>query len=106
MRLGIVLYSDDAESVFNAFRLGTFALGKGDEVRTFLLGRGVDCERIDTEQFNVTEQIQAYLDAGGETLSCGSCMKLRKMGSTEVCALSTMGDLYDVVAQSDKVITF
>lgn len=106
MKLGIVLYSDDTETVFQAFRLGCYALEKGDEVRMFLLARGVECEGIDDDRFKVTEQIQAYLDAGGETFSCGSCMKMRKMGATEVCSLSTMGDLYDIVVESDKVVTF
>ena len=38
MKLGIVVYSNDPETVFNAFRLGVFSLGKGDSVRVFLLG--------------------------------------------------------------------
>jgi uncharacterized protein involved in oxidation of intracellular sulfur len=32
MKLGIVIYSNDPETVFNAFRLGVFSLGKGDSV--------------------------------------------------------------------------
>jgi len=44
MKLGIVLYSNDAENVFNAFRLGLFALKKSDDVTTFLLAKGVECE--------------------------------------------------------------
>lgn len=45
MKLGIVAYSNDAETVWNAFRLGMFALKKGDTVRAFLLGKGVECEK-------------------------------------------------------------
>lgn len=37
MKLGIVIYSDEVETVWNAFRLGVFALKKGDSVQVFLL---------------------------------------------------------------------
>ena len=37
MKLGIVIYSTDAEIVWNAFRLGVFALQQGDQVKVFLL---------------------------------------------------------------------
>lgn len=43
MKLGIVIYSDNAENVWNAFRLGVFALKQGDSVKTFLLAKGVEC---------------------------------------------------------------
>ncbi|MEA2075598.1 MAG: hypothetical protein U9O85_07700 [Euryarchaeota archaeon] len=49
MKIGIVTYSDDSETVWNAFRFGNFA---------------------------------------------------------EICPLSTMKDLYDIITSSDKVITF
>jgi len=54
MKLGIVIYSDDAETVWNAFRLGVFALKKGDSVQVFLLAKGVECEAIETDKFRVT----------------------------------------------------
>jgi len=105
MKLGIVLYSNDPETVYQAFRLGVFALEKGDEVRMFLLARGVECEDLDTEAFRITDQIRYFLDAGGRTFSCTSCMRIREKGSTEACPLSTMADLYDIVADSDRLVT-
>lgn len=105
MKLGIVIYSTDAESVWNAFRLGTFALGRGDQVKTFLLANGVECETLDTEKFKVTEQMQTYVNAGGEILACGSCLKIRNSEGSEMCPLSTMEDLYNVIKQSDKVVS-
>lgn len=44
MKLGIVVYSTDAEPLWNAFRLGVFALAQGDSVKAFLFGKGVECE--------------------------------------------------------------
>ena len=105
MKLGIVIYSDDAESVWNAFRLGVFALKKGDPVSVFLLAKGVECESLDTDKFKVTEQMQAYVDAGGTILACGSCLKIRNSEGSEMCPLSTMQDLYNLIRESDKIIS-
>ncbi|MCK5863074.1 MAG: DsrE family protein [Candidatus Hydrogenedentes bacterium] len=105
MKLGIVIYSTDAESVWNAFRLGTFALKQGDQVKVFLLANGVECETLDTEKFKVTEQMQSYVDAGGEILACGTCLKIRNSEGSEMCPLSTMEDLYNVIKHSDKVVS-
>ena len=55
MRLGIVVYSNDPETVFNAFRLGVFSLGKGDTVKAFLLAKGVESEMLVDDKFNVPE---------------------------------------------------
>lgn len=106
MKLGIVIYSTDAETVWNAFRFGAFALKQGDSVRVFLLAKGVDCEKLNTKDFNVTGQMQTFVDAGGKILACGTCLKLRQSEGTELCPISTMKDMYDIVKESDKVLTF
>ena len=41
MKLGIVIYSNDTETVWNAFRLGLFSIQKSDTVKVFLLAKGV-----------------------------------------------------------------
>jgi len=106
MKLGMVVYSDDPEVVWNAFRLGVFGLQQGDQAKAFLLARGVECEALDTEQFPVSEQMQAFVDQGGEILACGTCLKLRNAEGSELCPLSTMQDLYELVRDSDRVVTF
>ena len=65
MRLGIVIYSNDPETVWNAFRLGVFSLKKEDTVKIFLLGKGVESESLDTEKFNITEEMRAFIELGG-----------------------------------------
>lgn len=105
MKLGIVIYSSDAESAWNAFRLGVFALKKGDGVKAFLLAKGVESEKLDTEKFKVTEQMQEFVNKGGEIFACGTCLKIRNLEGSEICPLSTMQDLYDIVEQSDKIIS-
>ncbi len=106
MKIGIVIYSTDAETVWNAFRLGVFALKQGDTVKVFLLAKGVECESLDTDHFKVTEQMKALVEHGGQILACGTCLKIRQSQGTELCPLSTMQDLYNIVKEADKVVTF
>lgn len=106
MKVGIVIYSNDSETVWNAFRFANFSLSAGDEVKVFLLGKGVECESLDTEKFNVTEQMRSFVDKGGKIYACGTCLKLRQKDGSDLCPLSTMKDLYDIVAWSDKLLTF
>ena len=105
MKLGIVIYSADPEEVWNAFRLGVFALGEGDSVRVFLLARGVEAEGLDTDRLSVTEQMNAFVSAGGQIQACGTCLKIRNAKESELCPLSTMKDLHELVRDSDRVLT-
>lgn len=106
MNIGIVVYSNDSETVWNAFRFANFALNEGDEIKVFLLGKGVECESLDTDQFKVTEQMQTLVDNGGEIFACGSCLEIRQSEGSKVCPLSTMKDLYKIIKKSDRIITF
>ncbi len=106
MKLGIVLYSNDPETVWNVFRLGNFSLKEGDDVKLFLLAKGVECESLDTENYNITEQIQTFVDDGGNILACGTCLQIRNSEGSDICPLSTMADLYELIQECDKVLTF
>ncbi len=106
MKLGIVIYSGDPEVVWNAFRLGVFTLEKGDEAKAFLLAKGVECESIGTEKFDVKGQMEAFVGAGGKILACGTCLKMRNSDGSDICPLSTMKDLWEIVRDCDKVLTF
>lgn len=106
MKLGIVISSNDPETMWNALRLGNFALGQGDAVQVFLLGKGVECESLDTERFAVTKALHELADRGGKIDACGTCLTLRNAGAGEVCTLSTMQGLYRLIRESDRVLTF
>ena len=106
MKLGIILRSADAETAWNAFRLGVFARKQGDPVSVFLLAKGVECETLETPAFKVADQMREFVAAGGRILACGTCLKLRHAEGSELCPLSTMKDLYDLVRDSDRVISF
>ena len=107
MKLALVIYSNDPETVWNAFRFGNHAIkNHGDEVQVFLLGKGVEAESLGTEKFKITEQMTMLTAAGGKILACGTCLKLRQAEGTEMCPISTMNDLHQLVVQSDRVLTF
>jgi len=106
MKLAMVIYSTDSETVWNAFRLGLFALKQGDEVSVFLLANGVECRELDSEKFRVSETMDDFVAKGGVILACGTCLKMRHAEENAVCEISTMQDLYQLVRDSDKVLTF
>ncbi len=106
MKLGIIVYSNDSETVWNAFRFANFTLAMGEEVKVFLLGKGVEIESLDTDKFGVSEQVQTLVNNGGELFACGTCLELRQSGISEIFKVSTMKDMYEIVKESDKVISF
>ncbi len=106
MKLGIVLTVTEPETVFNVLRLGNFALQQGDEVRLFLMGKGVELDQIEDPEFGVQAHARSFLEAGGQIQACGTCLKLRGSEGSEMCPLSTMRDCYEVVRDSDKVLAF
>lgn len=106
MKLGIVIYSTDVETVWNAFRLGVFALQEKDSVKVFLLAKGVEVDKIEDKNFAVRDQMELFVNNGGKIYACGTCLKIRNSDGSELCPLSTMKDLYELIRDSDKVITF
>ncbi len=105
MKLGIVITQTDPETIFNVLRLAKYSLNQGDEVKIFLSGRGVEIDMIDDQKFNVREQARLVLDSGGQFLACGTCLKLRELAGSEICPLSTLKDHYEIVRDSDRLVT-
>ena len=106
MKIGMIIYSNDPETVWNAFRFGNFSLGEGDTVKVFLLGKGVECEKLDNAKFKVNDQIKQFNENGGKIFACGTCLTSRKMEGSEMCPMSTMQDMYEIVKWCNKIITF
>jgi uncharacterized protein involved in oxidation of intracellular sulfur len=105
-KIGMIIHSNDPETVWNAFRFGNFALGEGDSVKVFLLAKGVESESLDTEKFNVSDQINRFVENGGKIFACGTCLVLRKKEGSDMCPVSTMQDMYDIIVWSTKLLTF
>ena len=106
MKIGIVISSNDAETCFNALRYANFCLAQKDEVKIFFMGKGVEYQKIATGTFNTAEQAEKILKSGGTIYACGSCIKIQEQEGTELCPVSTMKDMYDIVKESDRVVTF
>jgi sulfur relay (sulfurtransferase) complex TusBCD TusD component (DsrE family) len=106
MKLGLILSQTEPETVFNALRLANYSLEQGDSVKVFLIGKGVELDKIDDPKFKVQEAARTLLDAGGQFLACGTCLELRRSAGSELCPLSTLKDLYEIVRDSDRVLMF
>lgn len=106
MKIGIIISSNDAETCWNAFRFANFSLNNKDEVNIFLVGKGVEYESKSDERFNIIEQAEKFLASDGKLFACGTCLKQRNSTGSNLCPISTMKDMYRIVAESDKVLTF
>lgn len=106
MKIGIILETKEYEKAWNAFRFAVTAKKQGYEVKVFLMGEAVECEGLTHEKYNVHEQLKEFVNAGGEILACGTCLKSRQLNETESCPISTMIDCVNMVVWADKIVTF
>lgn len=106
MKLAVIISVTEPETAWNALRLGNFAKKRGDEVSVFFMGPGVDAVETTNEKFKVKAQAEEFLQQGGKLLACGTCLKVRERAASEVCPLSSMKDLYELIKDSDRVVTF
>ena len=111
MKVLCVIYSNDPETVWNAFRYANSALAYDNIVNIFLLGKGVEAVSVSTLQFDVQEQMSLFAESGGGLIGCGLCCDNRKdempfLKEQLNCEMGSMQQLYVLTAESDKVITF
>jgi len=111
LKIAVVIYSNDAETVWNALRLANSALGYDDEVTVFLLGKGVEYNEIHSIKFDVQEQIQIFNEFGGKMIGCGICCESRVdtmplLKEELSCEMGSMQSLYALIKDADKVLTF
>lgn len=107
MKLAIIISTNNSETNWNALRLANFAIKQEDEVKIFLIGQGVEYESGDSDKFNIQEQVKEFLSSGQtQILACGTCLKLREQKATKTCPTSNLKDLYSLIKESDKILTF
>ncbi|MFH1785460.1 MAG: DsrE family protein [Candidatus Micrarchaeota archaeon] len=106
MKLGVVISTNDAETVWNAFRIANFSKKEGDAVKVFLVGMSVEYEKYSETKFPSKEEAQKFIMAGGEILACGTCMKSRNQSYVPLCPIASLKDLYAIIKESDKVVSF
>ncbi len=106
MKIGILLSSNDPETSWNAFRFANTARDAGNDVRVFLMGKGVEAVALRDAAFDVGKQIHRFRTKGGEVLACGTCLKLRKQDAGSSCSPSTMRTFLDIVVSVDRLVSF
>ncbi len=104
--LGIVLYSNDPETLWNALRLAIYSQTKGDSVVVFVLGKAMDVYMNDTSKFNIKSMSIQFLTKGGDIYACASCAKLRNTENVQYCTITSVADLYAIIKRSKQVLTF
>ena len=106
LKIGIVISTNDAETAWNALRLANYSLAENDTVSIFLLGKGVELSSISSKDFDITSELNDFIDKGGSVLACGTCMRSRNMDGSKTCPISSMSDLYNLIRANEKVLTF
>lgn len=104
--IGMVIYSNDTETVWNALRLANYSKNQGDTVSIFLLGKGVELDNMVKTDKDVKEQADKFLGNGGIILGCGTCLQSRKNNEPQVCKFSSLADLYELIRKNKIVLTF
>ncbi|MFO7603690.1 MAG: DsrE family protein [Gammaproteobacteria bacterium] len=98
-------------TIWNALRLASTTLGYDHSVTVFLLGKGVECVNVKSLKYDIREQLQVFAEHGGSLMGCGVCVESRAdvmpfLGEDLSCVLGSMQNLYGLIHEADKVLTF
>lgn len=103
------------EKAYNALRLA-IQLGKEHEdveVRVFLMADAVHCALVNQNTpsgyYNIEKMLKIIIAKGAKVKICGSCADARGLKNIpliEGTEISTMAELTNWVADSDKIISF
>jgi uncharacterized protein involved in oxidation of intracellular sulfur len=107
--IGIIIFSSDAETVYNALRLAIYSQSKGDSVVIFVTGKGLDAymkENDPNGTFNVQALSDRFLAKGGSIYACATCAKSRHTEEVKSCTITSIADMYEIIRKSKKVISF
>ncbi len=104
--IGIVISSGDAETVWNGLRLAIAAQSKGDTVVIFVIGKAEDVFMNDTSKFDIPKTSQQFVGNGGNIYACATCAKMRHTENVQMCTITSIFDLYEIVKRSKKIVSF
>lgn len=103
------------ERSYNALQLALAVKKRdaSDEVAVFLLSEPVQCahagQRTPDGYFNMERMLKGVIAGGGQVPVCGTCMDARGMSEESLvkgARRSTMPELAETTATSDKVLVF
>ena len=104
--IGIVISSGDPETVFNGLRLAIAAQSKGDTVVIFVIGKAEDVFMHDSSKFDVVKTSEQFVAKGGDIYACATCAKMRHTDNVQMCTITSVFDLYEIVKRSRKIVSF
>lgn len=105
MHLGLIFETNDAEKLWNGFRLANEALDADHTVEAFLLGDAVEAPDVETEKFNPPGVLKKFVQNDGDLYACGTCLDARDLEEGDLRPRSTMSNLLGIVERSDEVVT-
>ena len=108
MKIGILISTNDPETLWNAFRFANLCLESDfkNEVTIFLNAKAVEYEEADSKEFNIKELAKTFALSEGMLLACGKCLGFRGLEENDVCHKGGQKDLYEMMMNSDKLICF
>lgn len=107
MKVGIILNSNEPETVWNCFRFCNEALNKNHAVKIFLLGKGVEAEDVKDDKFPLIQgAVKKFVKNNGIISACETCLKIRQKEKSKIYPISTIEGMLQLVEESDKVLTF
>jgi uncharacterized protein involved in oxidation of intracellular sulfur len=104
-----------SEKAYNAMRLAMTLQSQSDdaEIFVFLLADAVTCalphQSTPQGYYNLERMLKAVINKGGQVKVCGTCAGARgikELGLIEGAEITTMSQLAQWVAESDRVLTF
>ncbi len=108
MKIGILISTGDAETIWNAFRFANLCVNTdvNNEVSIFMHAKAVEYENCDSEKFNIKELAKTFVLSDGKLLACGKCLGFRGLEENEFCHKGSQKDLYEMVTACDKLVCF
>ncbi|MDI1471961.1 MAG: DsrE family protein [Thermodesulfovibrio sp.] len=108
MKIGILISTNEPETLWNAFRFGVLCLNMDydNEVIIFLNSKATAYEEADSEKFNIKELAKSFVLGGGKIIGCQKSMGLRGIEGGEICQKGGQKDLYELMVTCDRFICF
>ena len=54
------------------------------------MANGVEADSLDSEKFDITNQMESFISKNGELYACGTCITYRSKNSSELCPISSL----------------
>ena len=107
--LGVIIFSDDVETAWNAIRLANYSQAQGDMVVIFVTGKGLDAFMLtqdEAEMYHIQSLSREFIVGGGAIYICATCAKVRGTDDVRYCTITSIADMYQIIKRSKKVISF